>query len=207
MQSYSAVCLLQLPHTISLYTHSQYMQLYVYMQLTLLTPPPFAPPPYTHTRSPPPHTPSLLPPPHTLSPPPTLQVRAQEEFAALRRRAGWVAREVGAFWNKAERVVNYKVRLLLMLFWGGGGAGSACLCFGEGGLWNKAERVVNYKVRLLRSPAAAHGFVLFAEGVCGCSMSACCRPLCPPSPNPSTLHRFMLRLKAASVRCWTNTWT
>jgi hypothetical protein len=44
-----------------------------------------------------------------LSPAPA-QVRAQEEFAALRRRAGWVAREVGAFWNKAERVVNYKVR-------------------------------------------------------------------------------------------------
>lgn len=38
-----------------------------------------------------------------------VQVRAQEEVVALRRRAAWIAREVGAFWNKAERVVNYKV--------------------------------------------------------------------------------------------------
>jgi hypothetical protein len=43
-----------------------------------------------------------------------VQVRAQEEVAAVRRRAAWVAREVGGFWAKADRVVNYKVGVLMV---------------------------------------------------------------------------------------------
>jgi hypothetical protein len=39
-----------------------------------------------------------------------LQVRALQELANIRKRAGWVAGQVAAFWKKAERVVNYKVR-------------------------------------------------------------------------------------------------
>ena len=37
-------------------------------------------------------------------------VRAQEEEKMIRRRAAWIAREVSAFWNKAQQVVAYKVR-------------------------------------------------------------------------------------------------
>ena len=37
-------------------------------------------------------------------------VRAKEAEKAVRKRASWIAREVSAFWNKAHRVVAYKVR-------------------------------------------------------------------------------------------------
>jgi hypothetical protein len=46
------------------------------------------------------------------------QVRAQEEVAAVRRRAAWVAREVGGFWAKADRVVNYKVGVCVGFWYG-----------------------------------------------------------------------------------------
>lgn len=39
-----------------------------------------------------------------------VEVRAREEEKAIRRRAAWIAREVSAFWTKAQRVVAFKVR-------------------------------------------------------------------------------------------------
>ncbi|KAG7668752.1 hypothetical protein Ndes2437B_g07158 [Nannochloris sp. 'desiccata'] len=39
-----------------------------------------------------------------------VEVRAREAEKAIRKRASWIAREVSAFWNKAQRVVQFKVR-------------------------------------------------------------------------------------------------
>ncbi|GAB4813110.1 hypothetical protein N2152v2_000156 [Parachlorella kessleri] len=37
-------------------------------------------------------------------------VRQKEEEKALRKRAAWIAKEVSAFWEKARRVVHYKIK-------------------------------------------------------------------------------------------------
>ena len=39
-----------------------------------------------------------------------VEVRAKEQEKTLRKRASWIAREVSTFWNKAQRVVQFKLR-------------------------------------------------------------------------------------------------